>query len=232
LPLVERDQNAPRWRGSDASRPATKARRDQLVHQALGVDPAQGVPADPEPAGVVGDDDGAFEQALLADAPPERALGGELDRVGRHREPGEAERLQVRLPARSIGEAPGRVRGQPVDHRPREAVRAHVREGVVVDDVLVVTGAQDLQEVPPALREAGGEEGEAVVADLRRHPVARPVAGAGVVDGEPARRRQAGAQHHRGLVVNQRRIGTRVQRAIGTHTWGRGWMAGSRAPGV
>jgi hypothetical protein len=82
------------------------------------------------------------------------------------------------------------VCGQPVDRRPREAVRAHVREGVVVDDVLVVAGAQDLQQVPPVLGGAGGEEGEAVAAaDLRRHPVLRPVAGAGVADGEPARRR-------------------------------------------
>ena len=52
------------------------------MDEALGVDPAQAVDADAELAGVVGDDDGARSQALMADGAPERAFGGDQDRIG------------------------------------------------------------------------------------------------------------------------------------------------------
>jgi hypothetical protein len=45
------------------------------------------------------------------------------------------------------------------------------------------------------LRGPGPESGEAVVADLRRHPVPPGVPRGGVVHRDPARRGQAGLQH-------------------------------------
>ena len=77
----------------------------QLVHQPLGMDPAQRVLADVELPGIVADDDGLAQEAVLGHGAPERALGGDADRVGRHRQPGEAEMLEMALPGRLVGEA-------------------------------------------------------------------------------------------------------------------------------
>jgi hypothetical protein len=126
------------------------------------------MPADAELAGLVADDRRVPEQPVRAHAAPERALGGELDRIGGDLGPVEAERLQVRPPRRPIGEAPGRVRGEGVDHRPREAVLVHVGQRGVVDDIVLMTGPEQLQEVPPALGPAGGEEGERICCVERR----------------------------------------------------------------
>ena len=109
------------------------------------------MPADAELAGVVGDDHGAVEQAVLADAAPERPFSGDLDRVRGDREP--------------------------VDHRPGEGVLAHVGERLGVDDAVAVAGAQDRQEIAAALGEAGREEGEAVVAELGGDAVAGAMPG-------------------------------------------------------
>ena len=103
--------------------------------------------------------------------PPERAFGGNLDGIGRHLEPGDAEGLEVRLPGRPGDELLGRVRGKLAHHWSGEVVVTHVSERGFVDDVVVVTGAQDLQEVPPALGEAGGKEGKVSVPDLGRDAV-------------------------------------------------------------
>ena len=46
-----------------------------------------------------------------------------------------------------------------LDHRPGQAAFLHVGERRSVEDIVLIAGAQDLQEVPPALGEGGGEEG-------------------------------------------------------------------------
>ncbi len=55
---------------------------DELVDEALGVDPAQRVVADAELAGVVGNDNRAGEQALGLDRAPQRRFAGEAHRIG------------------------------------------------------------------------------------------------------------------------------------------------------
>ena len=55
----------------------------ELMDEALGMDPAQGVLADIELAGIVADDHRLGQQAMRLDGSPERALGGEAHRVGR-----------------------------------------------------------------------------------------------------------------------------------------------------
>ena len=106
---------------------------------------------------------------------------------------------QQRLLLEVVWEALERMRDQLVDHQPSEVVFVHVGECGAVEDIVVVAGAQDLEEVPSGLGEAGGEEGEAVVPDLGGHAVLGPMAGAGVVDADPARALQASPQHRLGL---------------------------------
>ena len=84
-------------------------------------------------------------------------------------------------PDHLVGEAahPGRL--QTGDDGAGETTSAHVGQGRVIDQVVIVAGPEQFQEVPPALGRAGGKPGEMVVADLRAHAVARLMAGAGVV---------------------------------------------------
>ena len=63
-----------------------------------------------------------------------------------------------------------------------------------------MAGAQQLEEVQPALRARGAEPGEVVVADLGADAVPALVAGAGVVDADPGRGLQPGPQHVARLV--------------------------------
>ena len=58
-----------------------------------------------------------------------------------------------------------------------------------------VAGAQELQEVQPALAAGRAEPGEIVVADLRADGIGAAMARAGVVHRDPIRRLQAGPQH-------------------------------------
>ena len=80
----------------------------ELVNEALGMDPAQAVLADIELAGIVADDDGVGQKAVRLDAAPQRALGGDPDRIGIDLERRDAELLEMRAPGRSIGEDAGR----------------------------------------------------------------------------------------------------------------------------
>ena len=86
------------------------------------------------------------------------------------------------------------------DQRAGQVTAAHVSQGRGVDEIAFVAGAQELEEVEPALGEAGGKVGEGIVADLRGDAVAIPVPGAGVVDADPRRGLQPGAQHRLALV--------------------------------
>ncbi len=82
---------------------------------------------------------------------PERALGGDLDRVRLHLERRDTEAFEVRLPVGRVGEAFAFVRGQQLDRRVRQRPPAHVGQRRVVDHVVGVPGAQEFQEVQPAL---------------------------------------------------------------------------------
>jgi len=116
----------PDQRARPLDRPALLGRgRHEVVHQALGMHPAQRVGAHPELPGAVGHDHRPgrakryvrAQQAMVADGTPERALGGGLHRIRGDRERVDAEPGQVRGPRRRVGEQPGRVRVQQGDHR-------------------------------------------------------------------------------------------------------------------
>ena len=154
---------------------------------ALGVDPAQGVLENVELAGLIGDDHGVGEQAAGDDRADHGRLGDPPTLTG-----AEVEAVQVGLPRRLVGKAPEvRRRAERRSHALRHAVFDQVGQRRGVDHVVGMTGAQQVEEVQPALRWPGGEPGEAVIADVRGVLVAPGMAGAGIIDRHPGGRSPA-----------------------------------------
>src|SRR3982074_1218772 len=79
--------------------PLLISERLQLMAQTLGVDPAQRVLTDVELPGVVADHDRLAQEPVCAHRAPQRALGGDSHRVGRHLQTGQAELLKMVQPA-------------------------------------------------------------------------------------------------------------------------------------
>ena len=65
-----------------------------------------------------------------------------------------------------IGKLPLLMIGKSLDERSSQHVIAHVVQGRVVDYIIGVTGAQQVEEVQTTLAARGAEPGEIVVADL------------------------------------------------------------------
>jgi hypothetical protein len=149
--------------------------------------------------GAVADDHRVREQAVVGYAAPQRAFGGNPRRLRQPARRGDPKPLEVVAPCRLIAKAPGVVARQRGHDRCRQLVPAHIAEGGVVDHVVLMPGTQQLQEVQPALRSGRGEPGEVIIADLGAHPVPARMAGAGVIDRDPARGLQPGAAHIRRL---------------------------------
>ena len=79
-------------------------RRDQLQTM---------IPRFVHSAAVVADDDGILEQAMGDHAAPQRAFGGDLQRIGMHPEPGDAEALEIGHPRLLVFEALAFVPSEP-----------------------------------------------------------------------------------------------------------------------
>src|SRR6266699_5609510 len=99
------------------------------------------------------------------------------------------------VPGPLTGEATVGMLAQASDHMVCQPALAHIRQRLGIDDVVVVAGAQQLEEVETALAAGGAEPGEVRVADLRAEPVGGFVAGAGVVPRDPGGTRKPGTQH-------------------------------------
>ena len=104
------------------------------------------------------------------------------------------------VPRRAIGEGAILMLAQAGDDGPGERAAAHIGQGFVIDDVVAMPGAQQVEEVEAAFRAGGPEPGELRVADLGAEPVLGLVARPGVVDRDPRRVGQAGSHHGAGLV--------------------------------
>ncbi len=78
----------------------------------------------------------------------------------------------MRAPGFLISKAAVRMLNQASDHMRGERAFAHVAERLGVDDVVVVTGAQQFEEIETALGAGGAEPGEMRIADLRAKPLA------------------------------------------------------------
>ena len=92
--------------------------RVQLMHQPFRVNPAQRVPADVELPGVIAQHHGIAQKFVRLNAAPQRPFGGDPDRVGRDRQRGEAEPVEMRLPGGLVGEPCLRFGHQTGDQRP------------------------------------------------------------------------------------------------------------------
>ena len=84
---------------------------------------------------------------------------------------------------------------QLADHGTGKRTATHVAQGRIIDHVIGVAGAQEIEKVQSALAGPRGEPGEAVVANLRAEAILSGVARAGIVHRDPSRRLQPGPQH-------------------------------------
>ena len=153
------------------------------------------MPTDVELASVIADDHRITQKLVRVDAAPQRALGGDLHRVGRHGERGDAQPFEVRLPVRRIGKLFVRVFREPGNGRPSERMFAHVGQGGIVDHVIGVPDTQQIEEVQATLASRRAEPGEVVVADLRADAVRALVTCPRVIHRNPTRCLQTRAQH-------------------------------------
>jgi hypothetical protein len=167
----------------------------QLVHQPLRMHPAQRMPANGKLAGIVADNHHVAQQPVRVDAAPQCPFGGDADWVRCDLHCADAEAVEMRLPGHLIGEPCPLMCGQLMDGRSRQGSPAHIVQRRVVDDIVCVPGAQQIEEVQPALARPGAEPGKFVIADLRAEAVPARVTRARVVHGDPGGRLQACPQN-------------------------------------
>jgi hypothetical protein len=129
----------------------------KLVNEALGMDPAKAVFTDVKLARIIADDDGIGQQTMGFDAPPQRTLGSDLDRIGVDLEHGDAELFEMRGPCVLVSEIPIWMIGQAGDHVRCQATLAHIGQRRGIDDVVTVASAQKREEVGTVFRVCGAE---------------------------------------------------------------------------
>ena len=100
----------------------------------------------------------------------------------------DAEAVEMRLPGELVGEVCPGLRRQLADHGTGKRTATHVAQGRVIDHVIGVSGAQEIEKVQSALAGPRGEPGEAVVANLGAEAILSGVARAGIVHRDPGRR--------------------------------------------
>ena len=124
-----------------------RRRRHQLVQQPFGMDPAQSMGADPELAGVVGDDHCIADQTMMADSTPDAGLGKRANFLpvknvdalgGEMLEKGDLIGKMLRL-RRSQSRHKGRIHLSIFQEG----------KGSVVEDIVLIIAAQQGQEVQP-----------------------------------------------------------------------------------
>ena len=96
------------------------------------MDPAQGVVLEHELPGVVGQDHGVGQQPMSLERAPQRAFGGDADRVARDLQVSDGEPPEMLPPRRLVGEVPVGMVGQGFDDRASQGALAHVRQGSVL----------------------------------------------------------------------------------------------------
>ena len=86
-------------------------------------------------------------------------------------------------PDASANTLPSRRR-QPGDHGSLDRLPAQIVQRGLVDDVVLMAGPQQRQEVQARFRPAGAEDAKALAANLRGHPRAAGMPCAGIIDGD------------------------------------------------
>ena len=157
-------------------------------------------------AGVIADNHGVGQKAVGLDAAPQGSLGGDRDRIGFDRKRRDAKRFQVRVPGRLIRKAAVLMIRQAGDHVGGKGALAHIREGFVVDDIIVMAGPQQAQKIKPALAARGAKPREMRVGPregggLCAISIDRLVARPGVVHRHVGSVGKPNLQHLAGLVA-------------------------------
>ena len=127
---------------------------------------AERVSTDIELASIIADNHHLAQQPMRLDAAPQRPFGGDTDWIRRDLQRTDAEAVEMRLPGGLIGEPCLSMGGQPMDDGPCQGTATHIVQRCLIDDVVGVSGAQQIEEVQPALARPSAEPGEIVVADL------------------------------------------------------------------
>ena len=172
---------------------------DELVDQALGVQPAKTMQQDIELAGVVTDDGQVLGHAMVQNTSQQCPFGGSaLVALC-----GDPQMLQMAAPLLLIGEVDLLGIAQSLHHRVGQLLLVHVRQRLLIDPIVAVARAQQLQEVDSALVRGALEPGKRLVADVGHVAIVSPMPRAGVVDGDIARAAQTRTQQLVFLVVER-----------------------------
>src|SRR5450432_1536162 len=124
---------------------------------------------------------------MSLDAAPNGPFGRDQRGIGVDLQRRDAEPVQMSVPRRSISEDAIGMLGEAGDDGPGERAGAHIGESFFIDDVIVMSGARQFEEVEPALGSRGPEPSEIGVADLGAETVLALVASPGVVGRYPTR---------------------------------------------
>jgi len=122
------------------------------MHQPFRMDPAQGMLADVELSCIVAQHHGVAQETVCMDAAPLSPLGGNLHRVLNDRQAGlfgrdDAKPVQMGLPRRLVNEMRFLRFGQAGDQGDGQSAAAQIAERRLVQHVVGMTGAQQIEEV-------------------------------------------------------------------------------------
>ena len=101
--------------------------------------------------GVIAQHHGIAQEVVCVDTAPDGALGGDLHRVRRRGHCGESEPFEVCRPGGLIGEGGLHLFGQQADQGCGQGPAAHVLECRIIQHEVGMAGAQQIEEVEPAL---------------------------------------------------------------------------------
>jgi hypothetical protein len=126
------------------------------MHQPFRMHSAQCVATDGELPSVIAQQHGVMQEAVRMDAAPFGPFGSDLRGVldDRHTGPfgrGDAKLVEMRLPRSLIGEMRHAGLGQTSDQRASQSAVAQIGECHLVQHVVGMSGAQQIQEVQPGL---------------------------------------------------------------------------------
>lgn len=97
---------------------------------------------------------------MRLDTAPQRPLGGDHHEIRIDPEGRDSEPFEMGAPGHLTDEATIGMLAQASDHRGGQCAFAHVGERLGIDDVVVVAGAQQREEVEAVLGGGGSEPGE------------------------------------------------------------------------
>src|SRR5258708_25226773 len=134
---------------------------------------------------VITQNHGIAQEFVRLNATPQRTLGGDPDRLGRDLQRVEVQPVEMRLPGGLAAEPRLRFGLQTGERGRWQALVSHVVVSGVVEHGVNLTGAEQIEEVQPALRGPRTEPGEPLIADLRAKPILAGMTPTGIVHGDP-----------------------------------------------